>query len=70
MSIKYPYTEQAREFCKAIKSLAKNEEALSNFESYLSVHFDTWLEKWASTPEDITRELNDFANIYTFIDIL
>ena len=26
-------------------------EDLDNFESYLSYHFDVWMEKWANSPE-------------------
>lgn len=57
------YAEEARQFCAAIKKLAANEAALDNFESYLSMHFDTWLTKFANTPENIVDELESFAKI-------
>lgn len=57
------YEEEARQFCAAIKKLAANESALDNFESYLSMHFDIWLTKYANTPEAIVDELESFAKI-------
>lgn len=57
------YEEEARKFCVAIKELASNEAALENFESYLSMHFDAWLTKFANTPENIVDELESFAKI-------
>lgn len=57
------YEEEARQFCAAIKKLAANEAALDNLESYLSMHFDTWLTKFANTPENIVDELESFAKI-------
>lgn len=64
------YENEARTFCEAIKLLAENDEALENFETYLSYHFETWLKNYANTPESISTELKDFANIYKFTDIL
>lgn len=61
MAIKFE--KEAKEFCKALKTIADNEYSLDNFESYLSYHFDKWLEKWADTPEGITDELKHFATI-------
>lgn len=55
--------ENARRTAKAIRLLAENPGALDNFESYLSQHYDVWLEKFASTPEGLTAELEHFANI-------
>lgn len=58
------YNKQlAIEFIQAIKTIAAREKNLDNFESYLSYHFDKWLEKWANTPEKITAELKAFANM-------
>ena len=54
----------AQEFCSAIRNLADDEEALNNFESYLSYHFDTWLKEFASTPEGLTSELKCFSEMY------
>jgi len=53
----------AAQFCAAIKTIASKPENLENLESYLSAHFGEWLEKWASTPEDITAEMREFANM-------
>lgn len=57
------YPEEARQFCAAIKKLAANETALENLESYLSMHFDTWLKNYAYCPEGIADELERFAEI-------
>ena len=53
----------ATQFVAAIKTIAAKPENLENLESYLSYHFTTWLEKYANTPETITAELRDFANM-------
>lgn len=58
------YQNTAKRFAEAIVDLAKNEYALDNLELYLSNHFDVWMQKFASTPESITAELNSFAHIY------
>lgn len=57
------YEKEAKVFAEAIRAFAKNEDALDNFECYLSLHFDTWLQKFAATPEGIAKELNSFAQI-------
>lgn len=57
------YENEAKVFAEAIRAFAKNEDALDNFECYLSSHFDTWLQKFADTPEGISEELNSFAHI-------
>lgn len=57
------YKNEAHIVAEAIKALAKDEEALENFESYLSRHFEAWLVRYASTPYDMALELNDFARI-------
>ena len=44
--------------------MVNNEDALDNLKYYLSMHFDVWMQKFASTPESITAELNSFAHIY------
>lgn len=49
--------------CKAIKELANNEAALENLQSYLTQHYDVWLQKYASTPDGLTTELIQFANM-------
>lgn len=55
--------ELAKRFTKNIKKLAKNENNLKNLELYLTQHFETWLTKFASTPENLTDELEAFANM-------
>lgn len=57
------YENEAKEFCNAIRKLAEDTEALDNFEFYLSLQFDVWLKKWGNTPENITAELMNFANM-------
>ena len=57
------YTKQAAMMCQAIKDMAKSDFALDNFESYLSHHFDSWMKKFANTPDDLAAELKDFASI-------
>lgn len=56
-------TQLAHQFIEAIKKIASKEQNLNNFECYLSQHFETWLKKYASTPEGITAELKSFANM-------
>lgn len=56
--------KNAKTLCEAIKKLAENPDALSNFESYLGNSFDTWIKKYASTPEGMSREFKSFADMY------
>lgn len=58
------YENEAKVFAEAIRALAGNEDALGNLECYLSMHFDIWLQKFASTPESFVAEINSFAHIY------
>ena len=58
------YENEAKRFTEAVVALANNEDALDNLKYYLSMHFDVWMQKFASTPESITAELNSFAHIY------
>lgn len=53
----------ASDFCAAIAEIAGKPENLANLESYLSYHFPAWLEKWASTPEDMACEMKEFAGM-------
>lgn len=53
----------AEELTEAIKTMANNEESLNNFKNYLSTHFNTWIKKWANTPEGLTAELKAFSQI-------
>lgn len=57
------FQDIAKKFTEAIVALSENKQRLENFEYYLSLHFDIWLKKFARTPEDITSELTDFANM-------
>ena len=57
------YTVEAAQFCNAIRELANKPENLQNLESYLEWHFDKWLEKYASTPEDMAAEMSNFAQM-------
>ena len=55
--------EYASIFVNAIKELASKQENLDNLESYLSNHFDIWMEKFANTPSAIATELKCFAEM-------
>ena len=57
------YNESAKMFVNAIKTIASKENNLSNLESYLSYHFQTWLEKYANSPEGLANELKQFAEM-------
>jgi hypothetical protein len=57
------HEENARIFCEAIKTIASKPENLENLETYLSMHFSEWLDKFANTPETLTAELKEFANM-------
>ena len=57
------YTIEAAQFCNAIRELANKPENLQNLESYLEYHFDKWMEKYASTPEDMAAEISNFAQM-------
>ena len=53
----------ASEFINAIKTIAQKEDNLNNFQSYLEQHFDLWMRKFANTPQNLTTELKEFANM-------
>lgn len=57
------YNESAKMFVNAIKTITSKENNLSNLESYLSYHFQTWLEKYANSPEGLANELKQFAEM-------
>lgn len=57
------YETIAKEFCNAIETIANKPENLGNLQLYLTNHFGEWLNKFASTPEDITGELKQFAEM-------
>ena len=56
-------SELAMEFVKAIKMLAEKPDNMDNFECYLSMHFDEWMEKFAYNPENLTSEVKQFAEM-------
>lgn len=53
----------AAQFVAAIKTIAAEPENLENLECYLSHHFPERLQKHANTPETITAELIQFAQM-------
>lgn len=55
--------ECAEMFAAAIRKFATKPENIDNFESYLSAHFDKWLEKFANTPENMAGEMKSFAEM-------
>ena len=57
------YAVEAAQFCDAIRELANKPENLQNLESYLEWHFETWLEKYASTPDGMAAEMSEFAQM-------
>lgn len=57
------YGQIARQFCEHIRELASKPDNMDNFENYLSCYFGEWLGIWANTPESITGELRDFAQM-------
>ena len=57
------YTVEAAQFCDAIRELANKPENLQNLESYLEWHFDTWMKKYASTPDCMAAEMSNFAQM-------
>ena len=61
--MKHKFKQEAKQFCKAIKTIAEKPENLENLELYLSIHFAMWLEKFANNPESITVELKAFAEM-------
>ena len=57
------YTVEAAQFCDAIRELANKPENLQSLERYLEWHFDKWLEKYSSTPEDMAADMSSFAQM-------
>lgn len=57
------YEKEAAQFIEAIKTIASKPENMQNLESYLSIHFANWINKFASTPEDLVCEIQEFANM-------
>jgi transcriptional antiterminator len=63
-NVKMEYEKEAKIFVDAIKKLGQNEDNLSNFESYLSMHFGNWLKRFANTPETLVYEMKSFSQMY------
>lgn len=57
------HTDISKQFIEAIKTISEKPENLDNLENYLSYHFSEWLEKFANTPEGITSEMRNFAEM-------
>lgn len=57
------YSKVAADFAAVIKELSGKPKNLENLESYLAAHFATWIERHASTPEDLVEELQMFASL-------
>ena len=57
------YAELAAQFVQAVKTISSKPENLDNLECYLSHCFRAWLEKYANTPETLTSEMIEFANM-------
>lgn len=55
--------EYAREFVKAIETIAEKPDCLKNLQMYLTYNFNAWLEKFANTPESIASEMKEFAEM-------
>lgn len=53
----------AKAFTTAIQTIANKPEQLENMENYLAHHFDVWMEKYASSPEGLVSELQQFADV-------
>ncbi len=57
------YIKEAQTVADAILTLAEHPSRLDNFKSYLSYHFDTWLEKYADCPLRMASEMKTFSEI-------
>lgn len=57
------HEQSAKILCDAIRAFTQSPEALDNFETYLSYHFSTWMDKFASTPECMAEEFEQFSKI-------
>lgn len=59
------FEEQAKRLCSAIKYMADDDNALENFNSYLSYHFDVWLNEYVkNSVENFVSEVECFAHMY------
>ena len=59
------HEQTAKQFCEALQTIAGKPENLENLENYLSYHFAEWMNKYANTPENISAELKNFADMET-----
>lgn len=57
------YGKEAEIFEDAIKKLANKPDNLDNFISYLSRHFQTWLNLYTDNPTDFVAEIKHFAEM-------
>lgn len=59
------FEEQADRLCNAIKHMTNDDNALENFNSYLSYHFDAWLNQYVNNDvESFVSEVENFAHMY------
>ena len=56
------FEAEAEKFCDNIKRLAEVPDALEALKSYLSYHFQSWLQEWMATPSDAAEELGIWLN--------
>ena len=56
-------TRNAATVAEALKNFTENPERIETFIFYLEQHFDAWLTKYASTPEDLAGELLNFSTM-------
>lgn len=61
--MKRKHEQTAKQFCDAVRTISNKPENLENLESYLSMHFAEWLEKFANAPGTITAEMRAFAEM-------
>lgn len=63
--VKRKFEEQADRLCNAIRYMANDDNALENFNSYLSYHFDIWLNQHINNDIDnFVEEIYSFAHMY------
>lgn len=53
--------ESAKMFADAIRNMT--DAQIDNLEYYLSVHFDSWIKRFANTPAGLATEMKEFANV-------
>lgn len=57
------FETEAAQFIQAIKTIAVKPDNIDNLECYLSIHFDSWLKRYANTPEGLVSEIKEFAEM-------